>query len=714
MTHPEPRPASSPAGDADRTVPGTTQSLLPAGNRHASEPPTGHPDSRTLHDFALGRLPPERAAEVERHLESCAECGLLLADAPDDTLVGWARQAAVQTNGQTGVSPPLTAFDPQRIPSELVGHARYQVEKLLGAGGMGAVYKAEHRLMERSVALKVINPRFLTSPAAVERFLKEVKAAARLNHRHIVTSFDAEQAGDLHFLVMEYVDGTSLDRLFAKPRTLPVPQVCQMIRHAAQGLAHAHSRGMVHRDIKPHNMMLTREGHVKLMDFGLARLAGIVSPDDGSAPALPDKRDQDEATLAGVFLGTPDYTAPEQACDATAADARSDIYSLGATFYFLLAGQPPFPGGSVLDKLHAHATEAPPPIDGLRDDVPPGVLAILARMLAKSPDDRFQSAADVAKALAPFAKGSDAPPTRNGDSAEPSATLQGHGETIATADAKSVRSPLGLPGGTRPRSQIARSGLAAIALVSCAVGVALWLGGDRQEGLTTQAVSPPDPTGTADSVAAISRTETSAASDPPDATPPDLRGPTPASHHRILFILPTDQVWYADVGPVKARLEQAGYRVDIAGTRTGACTFIPDKRRSDTPELHCDLVVDESLTAERYDAVIFGGYGIGPFIDPGATRYETSRLIREFQSQAKVVGGLCVGQGILAHLGFLRETRAAGGDFVRRDFPYGGPAPGPVWTERPVVVVEGGRLITGRDDTATDAFCDALLQALAG
>ncbi len=150
-----------------------------------------------------------RAAEVERHLESCERCGLFLADVPDDTLLGLAKDAAARTDGSRGASstPPQPAVDPRRIPPELEQHARYKIEKLLGAGGMGAVYKAEHRMMERSVALKVINPRFLSSPEAVERFLKEVKAAARLNHPHIVASFDAEQAGDLHFLAMEYVDG---------------------------------------------------------------------------------------------------------------------------------------------------------------------------------------------------------------------------------------------------------------------------------------------------------------------------------------------------------------------------------------------------------------------------------------------------------------------------------------------------------------------------
>lgn len=671
---------------------GTEATLTPQG----ADSVGGHPDSRTLHDFAVGRLHPLRAAEVERHLESCERCGLFLADVPDDTLLGLAKNAAARTDGSGGDSgaPPAPEVDPRRIPPELEQHARYKIEKLLGAGGMGAVYKAEHRMMERPVALKVINPRFLSSPEAVERFLKEVKAAAKLNHPHIVASFDAEQASDLHFLAMEYVDGTSLDRLFAKPRRLPVPQVCQMVRHAALGLAHAHGKGMVHRDIKPQNMMLTRDGRVKLLDFGLARLAGIVTVNTGGErrPAAPIADDVTVAqTTAGSFLGTPDYVAPEQARDAASADARADIYSLGATFYFLLTGRPPFPGGSVLDKLKSHATQLPAPVEAVRDDVPRDVLDILSRMLAKAPDDRFQTAAEVAKALAPFAKGSEARPLSGGPASEPAATILSEGHTLVGDRAPATTRPrrLGLPGSAFPRSSQGRIAVLA-SLVAVVTLAALWAGsGGRREG------NP----GFRSSIPASAPTNTQGAL-------------STTKNRRILFVLPTDQVWYADVGPVKARFEQAGYRVDVAGPRTGRCVLLPDKRLRDLPELTSDFAVDERLTAAPYDAIVFSGYGIGPFINPGPVRYETSRLILEFQAEGKVVGGLCVGQGILAHLGFLNGRRAAGGSYVRSDFPYRGPAPGPTWTERPLEIEEGGRLVTGRDDTAANAFADAVLDSL--
>ena len=163
-------------------------------------------------------------------------------------------------------------------PKELADHPRYRVLGLLGAGGMGAVYKAEHRLMERPVALKVIRRGLTDDPAAAERFRREVKAAARLSHPHIVRAYDAEQAGDLHFLVMEFVEGTDLARLVAGQGPLPVARACEYARQAALGLQHAFEHGMVHRDIKPQNLMLTPDGQVKVLDFGLARFVSESAP----------------------------------------------------------------------------------------------------------------------------------------------------------------------------------------------------------------------------------------------------------------------------------------------------------------------------------------------------------------------------------------------------------------------------------------------------
>ncbi len=282
-----------------------------------------------------------------------------------------------------------TAVEGPCVPAELAGHPRYHIRKELGRGGMGVVYQAEHGIMERRVALKVIKREYTANPVAVERFHREIQAAARLDHPNIVAVYDAEQSGEVHFLVMECIDGVSLDRLVAEKGPLPVAEACEYVRQAALGLHHAHERGMVHRDVKPHNLIRTADGVVKVLDFGLASVV------EGG---------QDRLTRTKVVMGTPNYMAPEQSVDARSADARSDLYALGCTLYHLLAGRPPFSRSSTLLTLLAHRKETPPAGAG-RPDVSAELAAILDRMMAKAPADRFQTAAAVAAALEPFTDG---------------------------------------------------------------------------------------------------------------------------------------------------------------------------------------------------------------------------------------------------------------------------------------------------------------------
>jgi tRNA A-37 threonylcarbamoyl transferase component Bud32 len=285
------------------------------------------------------------------------------------------------------------------VDPELVNHPRYRVLQLLGHGGMGAVYKAEHQLMKRTVALKVINKELVASPSTVERFHREVRVAARLHHPHIVTAYDADQAGDVHFLVMEFIQGSDLHKVVADRGPLPVAQACAYIRQAALGLQHAMDNGMVHRDIKPQNLILTPESQVKILDFGLASLNTEVLPADEAIVTLAPDAAANRLTLAGAIMGTPDYMAPEQAQDAHTSDIRADIYSLGCTLYHLLTGAVPFPGGTYLDKIIAHAERLPPPLRAARKDVPKGLVHLLDRMLAKDPANRPQTPAAVAQAL---------------------------------------------------------------------------------------------------------------------------------------------------------------------------------------------------------------------------------------------------------------------------------------------------------------------------
>jgi serine/threonine protein kinase len=265
----------------------------------------------------------------------------------------------------------------------------YVLLERLGEGGMGQVFKARNWKLGKIVALKLIRKERLSKADSVRRFQREVRAAAALSHPNIVAAYDADEVDGTHVLVMECVErATDLARLVKQHGPLPVEQACEFIRQAALGLQHAHERGMVHRDVKPHNLLATTDGRVKILDMGLARQSQGEDA-DGSGTM----------TLEGVVMGTPDYIAPEQALSAHAVDYRADLYSLGCTMYFLLTGQPPFPGGSALDKCIRHREEVPAPIDQLRPEVPPYLVQVASRLLAKNPADRLPSAAAVAEAL---------------------------------------------------------------------------------------------------------------------------------------------------------------------------------------------------------------------------------------------------------------------------------------------------------------------------
>jgi serine/threonine-protein kinase len=269
----------------------------------------------------------------------------------------------------------------------------YVLIERLGAGGMGQVYKARNWKLGKIVALKLIRAERLQNANAIRRFQREARAAAQLNHPNIVHAYDCDEAGDKHFLVMEYVEGIDLAQLVKRDGPLPPAEACDYVRQAALGLQHAFERGLVHRDIKPHNLLRTRDSGgrplVKVLDMGLARLRHA---EEGNEPTSI-------MTLEGVVMGTLDYIAPEQARNAHAVDTRADLYSLGCTLYFLLAGQPPFPNGTATEKLLQHQLDTPTPIEQLRPDVPTVLAAVVRTLMAKRPDDRYQTPAEAAAAL---------------------------------------------------------------------------------------------------------------------------------------------------------------------------------------------------------------------------------------------------------------------------------------------------------------------------
>ncbi len=268
---------------------------------------------------------------------------------------------------------------------------RYRLLSLLGTGEMSAVYLAEHIMMERRCAIKVLPANKVQDTSYLGRFHREARAVASLNHPNIVKAFDVDKqnegAAEIHFLVMEYVSGKNLGKMVLEKGPLPYIELVDYIRQGADGLHHAHEAGLVHRDIKPENLLIDQTGVVKLLDLGLARFFN--ASDEESLTIKHDEK----------VLGTADFLAPEQAIDSHKVDLRADIYSLGCTLYYALTGHPPFTDGSLVQRLLAHQTRRPPSIKYDRPDIPEDLLAIVEKMMAKKPGDRYQTAADVAETL---------------------------------------------------------------------------------------------------------------------------------------------------------------------------------------------------------------------------------------------------------------------------------------------------------------------------
>jgi putative intracellular protease/amidase len=596
-----------------------------------------HPSPEQLAAFGLGRLGPALQAGVERHVAECDICCRVLRDLPADTLLERLRRGntTLDTSADNAAARPGGA-----PPRELADHPRYRIVKVLGSGGMGTVYQAEHRLMERTVALKVINRQLTSHPTAVDRFRREVKAAGRLTHPNIVAAHDAEQAGDLHFLVMEFVEGITLTRLVEKGGPRPVAHACHYARQAALGLQHAFEQGMVHRDVQPQNLMLTPRGQVKILDFGLARLT------EEGAPASSRPR----ITAVDAVVGTVDYMAPEQARDSRRADIRSDVYSLGCTLYYLLTGQTPFPRGTAMHKMLSHIDTVPQPLPELRPEVPPPLVAVVERMMAKDPAQRYQTPAEVAQALAPFCQA--APPGEAGAVAAAALAAGGGGPTTATPPSR----PSLLH---RHRRTLAVLGMVLLGFLG-AWGIYL---------------------ATRD-----------------HATSPGAGAPRQG---KVLIVLPGKGYWRNDYRPVREVLEKGGLKVAVASS---AKVAQPDPFGGGDP-VPVDVLLREVKTAD-FAAVVFVGADVQDMCH-GPAREDARRVIREMMAAGKWVTALCHGEAVLAFAGTLKGKKAARNLNVATKFA---PDCGAHWVDEPFVI--SGRVITGRSPPDAVPFARALLRSL--
>jgi serine/threonine-protein kinase len=293
----------------------------------------------------------------------------------------------------------LTRFQADELAAGRTGFwvGGYRILDRLGAGGMGQVFLAEHAMLQKRVAVKVLSIALRDDETARERFVREARAAAAVNHPNIVQVFDVDASHDPPFLVMEYVDGVSLPAAVARFGTFAPGEAAAVGTQVALGLREAAAVGLVHRDIKPANVLADRRGGVKILDLGIARLEGD-----------PISRRVNTA----VVLGTLDYLAPEQAEDSSEVDTRADLYGLGATLYFLLAGHPPYPDEDLGRKMALKQSADPTPIHFLRPDVPVPLSAVLSRLLARDPDGRYPTPAEAADALEPWAAPGPDFPTR--------------------------------------------------------------------------------------------------------------------------------------------------------------------------------------------------------------------------------------------------------------------------------------------------------------
>ncbi len=386
------------------------------------------PERNTLADYLVGRIDPALADRLDSHLDHCDSCQTVLAacSAEEDTLVSVLRQGVCEGefDHEPELRDTLRNVDRKQLREvrrdlSLTQLGPYSLIRLLGRGGMGEVYLAEHTRLEMMVAVKVLAERLLNDSRAIARFDREMKSVGQLDHPNIIRASDAGEIDGKHFLVMELVSGEDLSVIAQRHGPLAIADACEVVRQAAVGLQHACDNGLVHRDIKPANLMLNQRGCVKILDMGLALLETPLGGDGG-------------LTTEGQMMGTVDYMAPELISDSHKVDIRADIYSLGCTIYRLLGGAAPFQDlqyPNAFAKALGYCEMRPPPLSERRKGLPQALVAIVEKMLAKNPSDRWQSPSELAAALVPFAVGHDLPallsgsPTATQSTADPEATM---------------------------------------------------------------------------------------------------------------------------------------------------------------------------------------------------------------------------------------------------------------------------------------------------
>ena len=520
----------------------------------------------------------------------------------------------------------------------------YVVLDKLGQGGMGLVFKAKHKRMGRVVAIKILPSAATKSPDSVRRFHREMETAAKLIHENIVVAHDADESDGIHFLVMEYIDGSDLSRIVRRKGALSVDQAVSCILQAARGLAHAHRLGIVHRDIKPQNLLLDSQGTVKVLDMGLARLDAAVT----------DSLSRSDLTNSGIVMGTVDYMAPEQALNSKNADHRSDVYSLGCTLHFLLTGKAAYRGETVMEKLVAHREHPVPQLSKTRRDIPHHIESIFERMVAKDPSNRYQSMDELVTALESVASGDieDLQPIVSVEE------IEAYAETIVSftgedtvpskvpplSDALSefemaeslsgtvtmpmpASSPFLLPTSTPKKFPINRRHL--------------WIGGGMAAGLVLLAVG-----------LVVGKQVLSYASNS-DLIATTFGGDpvllSEGGSGRVLLIVPQNKPWYPDYESVRKAFENRGVEIRVA---TGDGGYAKAENGIKVP---ADIALAKAKPSNFDAVVICGAHDVSEFKPNEKNGKLVSQFVKKMNDSDRVVAAICKGQYALGWNGFLKN-----------------------------------------------------------
>lgn len=597
---------------------------------------------------------------------------------------------------------PASPRDP-RI-GQLLG--KYNIHRRVGQGGMGVVYEAEDTLLKRRVALKFLPHAVSADPHTWQRFLLEARAAARLNHPNAVAIYEIDQRDGASYLAMEFVEGGSTHEHLKTRGPYAWPEATYILAQVCHGLQAAHTAGLIHRDIKPANIMRGRDGSVKLADFGLAKAT------DSSTSSI---------TGSHSAVGTPSFMSPEQ-CQCETVDARSDLYALGATYYALLTGKPPYGNAGPLEVMFAHCSRPAPDPREVYPEIPAEVAAIVQKAMTKAPEARYQSSQELLAALEavlqlPGAAVASPPRAKRPSTVVLLDTVHGPPVSPRPPDQGAVPTEV-----YQPLPSVARAKKLLLAAAGVLAGLALGVvtffqpgtelnGKQAKIAAAAKAAPPPPPRETEALIRPVQPPQQGSAPRPSEPRPP-LPPPTQPPREvatrqprrpRVLMVLPSAHFVHAEYTPVRRSLEERGAEVLVASSTLQPIRGEPfGAAPAVFPDLHLDRV-----QARDFDALILtGGKGVNEFLGESATAVSLRRLVSDMHRLDKTIGTIGLSTGLLLRNGILRGVEVCAPPFLHVKMRE----EGATVVMRPLSVSQ--RIVTARDPMACGPFANAMAREM--